>query len=91
MSYIIKIIDGLLFIPKKELSVLEGLESQKIQVEYQCRQGFCGLCQVKLLDGEVKYTTKPIAYTNENTILPCCCKPASDIVIQLPYDCVFLT
>jgi ferredoxin len=91
MSYIIKVIDGLLFIPKKGLSILEALESQKIQAEYQCRQGFCGLCQVKLLDGEVEYTMEPIAYTNENNILPCCCKPTSDIVIQLPQGCEFLT
>jgi ferredoxin len=90
MSHIIKVIDGLLFIPKKELSILEALESQKVQAEYQCRQGFCGLCQVKLLDGEVEYTMEPIAYTNESNILPCCCKPASDIVIQLPQGCEFL-
>lgn len=90
MSNIIKVIDGLIFIPKKDISILEALEAQKIQVDYQCRQGFCGVCQVKLLDGKVEYTTDPIGYFNDKNILPCCCKPVSDITIELPYGCIYL-
>lgn len=87
MAHIIKILDGFSFIPRKELTLLEALEQQDVVVEYQCREGFCGSCQVNLIDGEVAYTTEPIAFIPEGKVLTCCCQPDSDLTIEIPGGC----
>ena len=87
MAHIIKILDGFSFIPRKELTLLEALEQQDVVVEYQCREGFCGSCQVNLIDGEVAYTTEPIAFVPEGKVLTCCCQPDSDLTIEIPGGC----
>nr|WP_051790438.1 class I ribonucleotide reductase maintenance protein YfaE [Endozoicomonas montiporae] len=79
--------EGFSFIPRSELNLLEALESQKVEVEYQCREGFCGSCQVQLLEGEVEYTSEPIAFIPEGRILPCCCHAKSDLTIEIPGGC----
>ena len=87
MAHIIKILDGFSFIPRRELTLLEALEQQDVVVEYQCREGFCGSCQVNLIDGEVAYTTEPIAFVPEGKVLTCCCQPDSDLTIEIPGGC----
>ena len=87
MAHIIKILDGFSFIPRKELTLLEALEQQDVVVEYQCREGFCGSCQVNLIDGEVVYATEPIAFVPEGKVLTCCCQPDSDLTIEIPGGC----
>ncbi len=64
-------------------SLLESLESQGVEVHYQCREGYCGSCRTQLLEGEVHYTEEPMAWINEDEILPCCCIPKSPIRIKL--------
>lgn len=59
-------------------TLLEGLERQGYEVEYQCRSGYCGSCRTRLLDGQVEYLTEPIAYINPDEVLPCCCRPAPE-------------
>ena len=34
-------------------TVLEAAEAAGIALEYSCRQGFCGVCKTRLLEGEV--------------------------------------
>ena len=34
-------------------SILELAEDQGIQIPFECRQGFCGECKVKMISGEV--------------------------------------
>ncbi|MFK0571976.1 class I ribonucleotide reductase maintenance protein YfaE [Endozoicomonas sp.] len=87
MAHIIKILEGFSFIPRAELSLLEALEQQRVEMDYQCREGFCGSCQVSLIDGEVVYTTDPIAFIPEGKILTCCCRPKSDLTIEIPGGC----
>ncbi|WP_299725532.1 class I ribonucleotide reductase maintenance protein YfaE [uncultured Endozoicomonas sp.] len=87
MAHIIKILEGFSFIPRKEQTVLEALEHQQVEIDFQCREGFCGSCQATLIDGEVSYTTEPIAFIPEGKILTCCCKPESDLVIELAFGC----
>ena len=89
MANIIKIMEGFSFIPRSELNLLEALESQKVEVDYQCREGFCGSCQVQLLEGEIEYTSEPIAFIPEGRILPCCCHAKSDLTIEIPGGCRF--
>ncbi|WP_330926721.1 class I ribonucleotide reductase maintenance protein YfaE [Candidatus Sororendozoicomonas aggregata] len=84
MAHIVKIMDGFSFIPRSELTLLEALESHKVDVEYQCREGFCGSCQVTLLEGEIEYVVEPIAFVPDGRILTCCCHPKSDITLGIP-------
>ena len=37
----------------------------------------------KLINGEVEYTTDPLAFIDDDEILPCCCIPISNIEIEL--------
>lgn len=64
-------------------SLLEGLERTGHQVEYQCRSGYCGMCRLTLLHGEVTYPEAPLAFINPGEVLPCCCK----VTGQVSVDC----
>ncbi|MEX0447612.1 MULTISPECIES: class I ribonucleotide reductase maintenance protein YfaE [Xenorhabdus] len=64
-------------------NLLEALEQGKVQTEYQCREGYCGSCRVRLVKGKVGYPCKPLAFVNDGEILPCSCYPLSDIEIEL--------
>ncbi len=65
-------------------NLLICLESQGIEVHSHCRDGFCGVCRVKLEQGSVSYPNgDPLAYIAENEILPCCCVPKSDLKISI--------
>jgi ferredoxin len=64
-------------------TLLESLEAQDVTVNYQCREGYCGSCRTQLLEGEVHYTEEPMAWINDDEILPCCCIPKTAIRIKL--------
>ncbi len=84
MANIVKIQDGYSFLPRPEATLLEALEAENIAMEYQCRQGYCGSCQIKLIAGDVEYHKQPLAFVQEDHILPCCCHASSDVTVQLP-------
>lgn len=64
-------------------SLLDALEYHKVCVEYQCREGYCGSCRIRLLKGEVSYIATPLAFVQEDEILPCCCKANGDIELEI--------
>jgi ferredoxin len=64
-------------------TLLESLESQGITLPFQCRDGYCGSCRTTLINGSVTYQQEPMAWLNDQEILPCCCIPTSDITIKL--------
>jgi len=64
-------------------SLLDTLERTGHQIEYQCRQGYCGACRTSLTSGSVTYTTEPLAVVTPGSILPCCCKADSDITLAV--------
>ena len=64
-------------------TLLDGLERQGYDVEYQCRAGYCGSCRTPLLDGEVEYLIEPLAYINPDEVLPCCCRPAPEARVDV--------
>jgi ferredoxin len=64
-------------------NLLTILEFYKVPVEFQCREGFCGVCRLKLLKGNVIYVQEPLAFIQKNEILPCCCLPVGDIEIEI--------
>jgi len=79
----VQIVDGPELQFQHAHSLLESLESQDVQIHYQCREGYCGSCRTRLLEGEVHYTEEPLAWVNDDEILPCCCIPKTAIKIEL--------
>ncbi|WP_077341678.1 class I ribonucleotide reductase maintenance protein YfaE [Pseudocolwellia agarivorans] len=67
-----------------EQTLLECLEKEQHEIHYHCRDGYCGACRITLNSGKINYFKgEPLAYVGPNEILPCCCKPISDINITL--------
>ena len=64
-------------------NLLESLEAQNIQVPYQCREGYCGACRCKKISGQVNYIKEPMAWINDDEILPCVSIPTSDLQLKL--------
>ena len=64
-------------------SLLVALESHRVPVEYQCREGYCGSCRCRLVTGQVDWLTEPLAFIQPDEILPCCCKAKGDIEIEM--------
>lgn len=64
-------------------NLLEIFEQHQVVVEYQCREGYCGSCRMRLVKGEVAYSQKPLAFIQDGDILPCCCLPVEDIELAL--------
>lgn len=69
--------------PDGAVSLLDVLERQRIQVEYQCRSGYCGACRLRLVKGDVAYRQAPLACLQDGEILPCCCLPVNDIELDM--------
>jgi len=51
-------------------SLLVALEAHQVEVEYQCRSGYCGSCRCRLGAGQVDWLTEPLAFINDRGILP---------------------
>lgn len=66
----------------QDTTVLESLEQANIPAEYHCREGFCGACRCKLTSGEVEYVIDPLAFIDDDEVLPCVIRPQSDIEID---------
>ncbi len=67
-----------------DTTVLSALEAADIHIHYHCREGFCGACRTTLLEGEVEYTTDPLAFIDDDEILPCCCVAKCPLKIKVP-------
>lgn len=57
-------------------TLLDGLLRTGHDVNFQCREGYCGSCRVKLTASSypVHYATPPLAMVENNEILACCCQ-----------------
>lgn len=64
------------------LTILDNLEAHDLNMPYQCREGYCGSCCMKLIKGEIEYIIEPMAFCDEDEILPCACKAKTDIEIK---------
>ena len=66
-------------------TVLETAESIDVAIEYVCRQGFCGVCKVKLLAGDVTMAIQDglaPADKASGLILACQAKANADITVD---------
>ncbi len=74
---------------KAEESLLAGMRrSGKGPIKYGCFGGGCGVCRVKILEGQYeKFKTMSKAHVSaedekEGIILACCVKPLSNITLK---------
>ena len=57
-------------------ALLDFAEAHGLSPDYGCRNGVCGTCAVKLLQGAVSYVTAPAAEIAQGEALICCARPA---------------
>jgi len=79
---------GQCFIIEDYESVLDGAIRNGVQIPYGCRNGACGSCKSRLLEGEVSYRRgKPDALSDaefESEFILCCMARAeSDLRIEV--------
>ena len=63
-------------------SILTELEAHNVLVNYSCRQGHCGSCILKLVEGDVLHK-ECLVPLSEGEILACQSKPTTDIKITI--------
>ncbi|QCI22057.1 class I ribonucleotide reductase maintenance protein YfaE [Buchnera aphidicola] len=70
---------------KKNISLLSILELNNINIAYQCRSGYCGICRIELIKGKILYSIKQpmAALLRKKDIFSCCCKPYGNIIIKI--------
>jgi uncharacterized protein len=65
-------------------SILEFAEAHELNPDYSCRQGICGTCMCRILEGEVEYQEEPTAAIAEGSVLICISKPkTARVVLEL--------
>jgi ferredoxin-NADP reductase/predicted pyridoxine 5'-phosphate oxidase superfamily flavin-nucleotide-binding protein/ferredoxin len=57
-------------------SLLQLAEARGLAPEFSCREGTCGTCRTRLLEGEVSYLKEPTASVAAGEVLICCAVPA---------------
>lgn len=86
------------FIAGESADLLSSALGQNIFLEYSCRNGRCGTCRAKLLEGSTECKTPELGLTadelREGWILTCCRSPQSDVTLDanvldlVPFKCV---
>ncbi|MEX2164497.1 MAG: 2Fe-2S iron-sulfur cluster-binding protein [Sulfuricaulis sp.] len=64
-------------------SLLCFFEQHKLPIAADCRAGACGLCRLRLVEGEVAWTIPPETDPGPGQILACCTVPRGDLRLQL--------
>ncbi|MEV6283120.1 MOSC and FAD-binding oxidoreductase domain-containing protein [Kribbella sp. NPDC051770] len=64
-------------------SLLELAEACDVPARWSCRTGVCHTCVTDLVAGEVSYEPQPLEPARSGQVLPCCARPADDVVIDL--------
>lgn len=64
-------------------SILDLAEANGLSPDYSCRSGICHTCKCKLQDGEVEYVQEPLDLPEEGSVLICCSKPKTNIVVEV--------
>jgi len=64
-------------------SILDLAEANGLSPDYSCRSGICHTCLCKLEEGEVEYVLEPLEPPEEGSVLICCSKPKTPLVIAV--------
>ncbi|MCZ6465668.1 MAG: MOSC domain-containing protein [Alphaproteobacteria bacterium] len=63
-------------------SILDMAEGFGLSPDYSCRSGICHTCMCALEDGEVEYVEEPLDPPDPGSVLICCSKPKTDLVVD---------
>ena len=63
-------------------SILDMAEGLGLSPDYSCRSGICHTCVCALEDGEVEYVEEPLDPPDPGSVLICCSKPKTDLVVD---------
>jgi ferredoxin len=64
-------------------SLLDFAEACHVPVGFGCRTGVCHSCESGLLAGDVAYDTTPLEPPADGRVLVCCCRPGSELTLDL--------
>jgi len=65
-----------------QATLFQAIEDAALPIDGDCRSGSCGMCKCQLAQGRVSYLIKPQHPLKNNEILPCCCVPETDLILQ---------
>ncbi len=88
MSYHVTLkASGKQFTVEKDETLLEAALQQGITLPYGCKNGACGSCKGKILEGQVEHgqhSAAALSHADEASggILFCCARPKSDLLIE---------
>ena len=55
-------------------TLLDTLKLNGFSVHEGCREGYCGNCRCKKVSGDVALLAEPLAFHDDNEIIPCVSK-----------------
>lgn len=64
-------------------SLLDLAEAAGLSPDYSCRSGICQTCVCGLQEGEVEYVQEPLDLPDDGSVLVCCSKPKTSVVLNL--------
>ncbi len=64
-------------------SILDLAEANGLSPDYSCRSGICHTCMCKLEEGEVDYVLEPLDPPDQGSVLICCSKPKTNVVVDV--------
>ncbi|MGH3795371.1 MAG: 2Fe-2S iron-sulfur cluster-binding protein [Pseudonocardiaceae bacterium] len=64
-------------------SILEFAESCDVPTRWSCRTGVCHTCTTSLLAGRVTYDPAPLEPPAGGSLLICCSRPDSELVVDM--------
>ena len=64
-------------------SILDLAEANGLNPDYSCRSGICHTCICKLEEGEVEYILEPLEPPAQGSVLICCSKPKTHVVVTV--------
>jgi len=64
-------------------SLLQLADACDVPTRYSCRTGVCHTCITPLLAGRFSYSPDPLELPAEGTVLVCCARPDSDLVLDM--------
>jgi ferredoxin-NADP reductase len=65
------------------VSLLEFAEACDVPTRWSCRTGVCHTCSTPLLSGAVSYSPAPLTEPEPGSVLLCCSRPATEVVLDL--------
>jgi ferredoxin-NADP reductase/MOSC domain-containing protein YiiM len=68
---------------KQHTSLLELADVCDVPTRYSCRTGVCHTCITPLLAGAITYSPDPLETPADGTVLICCARPNTDIVLDM--------